>query len=385
MEAILGILNWLQPNSIYEKLGDVIKIYLTYMVPTALIFGIVSRYAELAARNLGDGAQWSDAIKDVKLAVFLTGVYLAFGALVVKFHSAFVLLMYEQGSIGTILGSYQKLLNSANALTENRNLFENVVGWTNFISHTTINWLFFYLTFIALILVQVLLRIIYALAFCLFYLWGMAAIPTMSSKLFNLSTGWFRSIIALALWPIIEATIFIFVDALFKGWGEALIPNHAVQAEIGMSYMCLLFAFCNIVLIGVLVAALFVSIMVARNQDMMTGLAAPVLAAGAAGFNLWKNIALKTMSTVNPLAQPTFGALAGKGGSALKRANERTLPGLWNQVKQHTGLGAGSGQGGSSTADGVLSNLDITSKGDASNGGASNSNSQGPENKGPGL
>ncbi|MCP4747029.1 MAG: hypothetical protein GY874_12955 [Desulfobacteraceae bacterium] len=337
MDVILGLLEFLKPDFIYVKLGDVVAVYTKYVVPFFIVMSIVARKVELAVENLGNGAQWAEAIKDVKIAVIFTALYSGFGVVVMQLHGAFCNLMYDYGSIKTIVGSYKQLLKAARAVAEDGSFSQKVVGWTNFFSHQSINWMLFYFSFVVLILVQVLLQIIYALAFCLLYLWGMAAIPTMASKVLRITHGWFRSVITLLLWPIIEATLFIFVDALFKGWGAVLMPQNAMTSEISKSGMYLLFAFCNVVLIAVMIAALVISIKIAQNQNMVSGLAAPVLAAGAAGVNIAKTLALKTAAPLNPFSQPTAGSMIGRVKAAVSGINERALPSMWSNLKKGVG------------------------------------------------
>ena len=212
------LLDLFNPNSIYAQLDGASKIYLHTIAPAIIILSIAVRYIELMHENLGQGANLADAVKDVKTAIILTGLYAALGAMAIKFHQSFCNLMYQHGSIETILGHYQEFLNEINQAD---GYYDKVIQKINVFSiQSVVGQALCFLSMLLLALVNVLLRIIYALGFCLLYLWGMVAIPSHASKMLRISSGWFRGVMTLAIWPIVEATIYMLIDPMFSALGH---------------------------------------------------------------------------------------------------------------------------------------------------------------------
>lgn len=333
MEVLNQLLEFLQPTAVYKSIGEVAEIYTKYVVPVVIILSLVTRKIEMGVEALGDGARWTDALKDIKTAVIFTALYASIGWLVVQFHAAFMAIMYEHGSLSVITKHYHAMMLRAQEITEKGNFIEHAVNVTNLLTHTSLSWLLFWFSYFLLVLTYVILRLIYAISFGLLYVWGMAAVPSISSKLLNMSHAWFRSTLTLLMWPIIEATVMMLLAPVFEDWGNLLLPTTQASTlgQLSQSGLYLLFTFCNLVLIGFSIASFIMAVFIASNQNMMMGMTAPLVVAGGAAYSTFTSILKKAAL---PLAQP----FAGRAFGLAEKANARGLPLLGSSLKHLGGL-----------------------------------------------
>lgn len=284
------LLDLFNPTLIFAQLDYVVSLYWTTLVPGIMILSIATRYLELQVENLGEGAKWSDAIKDVKAAIIFTGLYAGFGALVIKFHVALCSMMYEHGSLRELLDGYQEFINEIESASEEK-------GWLDKVGETVSKYnvdailmrTIHFLSYLLLVTVNALLRIVYALAFCLLYVWGMFAVPTMATKLLNVASGWFRAVVALFLWPIIESIIYTLINPMFVGLGERITASQTQSIGTKLANLSLVYSFANILLMAVGIAAFIVAVVISMNQNLLGGLGTSLMAAFAAGTSMVMN------------------------------------------------------------------------------------------------
>lgn len=307
MDVLVRLLSFFEPHAVYEQISAAAAFYTKWAVPIFFALSLSARYLEANTAALGDGASISEAVKDVLKSIMWTVVYSVFGILILRLEVFLCALFYEQGSLSIILEHYRDLLRTAELVSGEGNFIDASVNVLNF-GTKGVSWILFYLSFLLLVFIYIFMRLAYAIAFALLYLWGLVAIPTMASKLLDMSHGWTRGVIALFIWPLIEATILMLMIPVFAGWGESLMPNGAYQKEISQAGLYLLFFFCNLILSAIAVASAMLSIKIASNENTLSGMVAPFAAGAVAGFTMWRS-ATNTVSN-------TF------GGPAIKRASQ---------------------------------------------------------------
>lgn len=334
------ILDLFSPAIIYEQLDGVIAIYSRVIIPIVIIFSIAVRYLEVQAENIGQGGKLSEAIKDIKLSLIFTALYTAFGATVITFHQALCGLMYSHGSLSTLLSNYQEFMESLKAVDENAGALEKLKNKMNTYSiEAIITQALLFVSMLLLAGVNVLLRIIYAIGFCMIYVWGMVAVPSMSTKLLNVASGWFRGAMALFLWPLIEAFIYILLNPLFDGLSEKIVDMTTYTTGGQIAGVSLIYTFANILLMTAGVSAFFVSVTISMNQNMLGGLGTSMVATWAAstslvmsGARLFKGAARQGMSLMS--------GGGGGGGGAENGGPTSSLD----------GISSGGGHGGPSAS-----------------------------------
>ena len=64
LNAIIDIIDFLKPTIIYESLGSVAMVYISFGIPIFLTFALFSRYLEESAKAMAGEAKFIVAIKD---------------------------------------------------------------------------------------------------------------------------------------------------------------------------------------------------------------------------------------------------------------------------------------------------------------------------------
>lgn len=361
MDILVNLLDFFEPHAIYAQISSIAKFYLKWVVPIFFALSLAARYLETNTAALGDGASLAEAVKDVLKAIMWTAIYATFGIIVLQLEVYLCSIFYERGSLSVVLEHYKELLQTAKLVSGEGDFIDSGVNLLNFGTKSAA-WLLFYLSFLLLVFIYIFMRLAYAIAFALLYVWGLAAIPTMPSKLLNISHGWTRGVIALFIWPLIEATILMLIIPVFAVWGDKLLPGGAYQAEISQAGLYLLFFFCNLIMSAVAVASALMAIKIANNENMVSGMVAPFAGAAMAGFAIWRNVTGKYTQTVaGPAAQrmsklgnridQAGGALAKqgiiKGGGMAMQGIVKGGQGIVNLTKAavkglKTGLGGGA-------------------------------------------
>ena len=375
MDVLVRLLGFFEPHAVYEQVSEAAAFYLMWAVPIFFALSLAARYLETTTAALGDGASISEAVKDVLKAIMWTAIYSTFGVLVLRLEVFLCALFYEQGSLSVILDHYKDLLRTAELVGENGDFLDAGVNVLNFGTKAA-SWLLFYLSFLLLVFIYIFMRLAYAIAFALLYLWGLVAIPSMASKLLDMSHGWTRGVIALFIWPLIEATILMLMIPVFAGWGEHLLPNGAYHEEISQAGLYLLFFFCNLILSAVAVASAMLSIKIASNENTVSGMVAPFAVASLAGFTMWRSATTRVANTLGGPAVTRATQLASMidktGGESIKKAAQLGLGVTRNGVSEVVQRGIDS----------------FTSSGSSSLGGGKEGGSIGesfnPNNRGPG-
>ncbi|NNJ99001.1 MAG: hypothetical protein HKP58_01190 [Desulfatitalea sp.] len=176
-----------------------------------------------------------------------------------------------------------------------------------------ISQLLFYFSFLLMICLYIFLRLGYAICFSMVYIWGLVVVPTMTSKHLNTKNGWVRSVMAIMFWPLVEATIFMLIIPIFHGWSESVLPKHSAEKAISRSNMYLIFFVCNMVMSAISVAAPMLSIKIANNENMASGLVAPFTGAAAATALMISRQSKALGKKVGTPAIKLMGGMAGKG------------------------------------------------------------------------
>jgi hypothetical protein len=315
VDVLVRLLSFFEPHGVYEQISSAASFYMKWALPIFFALSLASRYLETTTATLGDGASISEAVKDTLKAIMWSAVYAVFGVLVLRLEVHLCALFYEQGSLSVILEHYKDLLRSAQLVGEEGNFLDAGVNVLNFGTKAA-SWLLFYLSFLLLVFIYIFMRLAYAIAFALLYLWGLVAIPTMASKLLDMSHGWTRGVIALFIWPLIEATILMLMIPVFAAWGEHIMPHGAYQEAISQAGLYLLFFFCNLILSAIAVASALMAIKIAANENLLSGMVAPFAAGAIAGFTMWRG------ATSN--VTKTFGGPVTKRASQLANFIDRT-------------------------------------------------------------
>ncbi len=166
------------------------------------------------------------------------------------------------------------------------------------------SYLFFLLTSSLFVFIHAFLRISYAIFFGVIYLWGFIAIPTGAlSGAMNLESGWLRNILLLAIWPILEATMYIFMKFIMidlsasalSGFGGSTIARFSAMHGI-MGSICLLMTILSI-------ASAYMALRLASNQEALSGILAPAVM-GATYVH--HQMSQRTQNMLNGLS-PTLG------------------------------------------------------------------------------
>ena len=297
MDVLINILDFFEPHAIYEQISKVSRFYLMWAVPIFFALSLAARYLEVNTAALGNGASISEAVKDVLKTIMWTAIYATFGVLVLKLEVYLCALFYKQGSLSVILEHYKDLLDTAQMIGKNGDFLDSGVNLLNFGTKGAA-WLLFYLSFLLLVFIYIFMRLAYAIAFALIYLWGLVAIPTMTSKLLDMSSGWTRAVISLFIWPLIEATVLMLIIPIFAAWGESLLPQGAYQEQISKAGLYILFFFCNLILSAVAIASAMMAMKIGSNQNMMSGIITPFAVTAMAGFTMWRNVTGKLTNTI---------------------------------------------------------------------------------------
>lgn len=376
MDILVKLLDFFEPHAIYEQISVAAQFYMTWAMPIFFVLSLAARYLEANTAILGDGTSMAEVAKDVLKVIMWTAVYAVFGILVLRLEVYLCALFYQHGSLSLVLEHYKELLEAANLVGQDGSFLDDGVNVLNFGTKAAA-WILFYLSFLLMVFMYIFLRIAYAISFALLYLWGLVAIPTMQSKLLNISSGWIQGLIALFIWPLIEATVLMLIIPIFAAWGDKFVPSGAYHQQISLAGLYLLFFFCNLILTAASVASAFMAIKVASNQNMMSGIVAPFAVAAVGGFNMWKNTTSKIAQTVGgPITQrgsQAAGLINKAGGKALSGSAVKAASGVLNMASQ--GISSIKNNAG---PDGDLSGT--ASLGKSENVTANNS----PNSKGPG-
>jgi len=375
LNAIIDIIDFLKPTIIYESLGSVAMVYISFGIPIFLTFALFSRYLEESAKAMAGEAKFIVAVKDTLVTcVFLCG-YAAIGIILVKLISVIGEKFYEYGSFAVICEDYADTIETVTTLTkeyEKLELFDFFRKSLRSISSIA-GWLFFYATIILFIFVYAFLRLAYCLLYCLAYLWGFVALPLMLSKRMDLSTGWIKTLLSLLAWPIIEASFYGLVSPLFKQFSTTMIATYSGKAGVIVlaGYVYLLLGIINLILVAISVAAVFVSFFLVMNQSAALGVAAPFIATAAAGAGMFQNIARN-------IQKASISNMARQGSKAMDNTvagATRFVSGAAGAVANTAGAIAGAGnamvdrfRGGGSSGGSIDS---LPGKSDTPSGGSS--------------
>jgi len=330
LTGIIDIIDFLKPTIIYESIGSVAMVYISFGIPLFLTFAFFSRYLEESAKAMAGEAKFIVAVKDTLVTcVFLCG-YAAVGIILVKLISVIGSKFYEYGSFAVICESYADTIETVKALTKNSQDVETT-GAFEFFSNglssfsTVAGWLFFYATIILFVFVYAFLRLAYCLLYCLCYLWGFVALPLMLSKKLDLSTGWIKTLLSLLIWPIIEASFYGLASPLFKQFSTNMIASYS--GEVGVTVLFgniyLLLGIINLILVAMSIAAVFVSFFLVMNQSAALGVAAPFIATAAAGASMFQNIARNIQkASVSNMARQGSKAMSNTAAGATRLASQ---------------------------------------------------------------
>lgn len=364
LTGIIDIIDFLKPTIIYESLGDIAMVYISFGIPIFLTFALFSRYLEESAKAMAGEAKFVVAIKDTLVTCVILCGYAAIGIVLVKLISVIGEKFYEYGSFAVICEDYADTIETVKNLTKEHEKLELFDFFRKGLRSTVTiaGWLFFYATIILFIFVYAFLRIAYCLLYCIAYLWGFVALPLMLSKRMDLSTGWIKTLLSLLAWPIIEASLYGLVSPMFKQFSTNITATYSGEAGVIVlaGYVYLLLGVINLIIIAIAIVAVFVSFFLVMNQSAALGVAAPFIATAAAGAGMLQNIARN-------IQKASVSNMARQGSKAISN----TAAGATRFVSGAAGAIAGAGNamvdkfrgGGSGSIDSLPGKADTPSGG----------------------
>ncbi len=273
--------DWLDPAPIYDAIGNAAGVY-AGIVPVILSMVFVFRYFSESARNLSGKARFGEAIGDLGFRTIITFAYAAGGFLILKLILALASYFYLYGSFSIVAADFSELIASMKQTQKDydSSFIERVLDIMS-AGSLPLAYLAFMLSSSLFVVVHLLLRISYAVYFGIIYLWGFIAIPSGAlTGAMNLQGGWVKSIIGLAVWPILEATMYLFMKFLLvaisakalSGFNGAPIAAFMTMHSI-MAVVCLVMTIMSI-------ASAYMTVRLVSNQEALSGIVGPALAAG---------------------------------------------------------------------------------------------------------
>ena len=314
--------HWLDPTPIYESISDAAGSMSAIMpMLITIVFGF--RYFQEASQQLTGKARFNEAAGAVVQSMILLLFYSISGFLLLEFAMALAGYFYSFGSFSLIAGVFNDLYVALKAKTDNYELdaIESLLDAVMSVGAAPLSFLFFQTMSMFLTVMLSFLRVGYAMYFGLIYLWGFIAIPSGGlSGALDLSKGWTRSMIALVIWPVIEAILLIFMYAMMKGISAKILTLSGTPSSIYITMHFLMGLVCLLLMV-VMVAAPFVTARLAMSQEALSGLMKPVIAGALVAGHYANQIYNKSPS--NP--QSGGDRHRDKAASTLQNVNKNTI------------------------------------------------------------
>ncbi|HFE37504.1 MAG TPA: hypothetical protein ENK06_03660 [Gammaproteobacteria bacterium] len=319
MDDISNIILYMAPWPVYDKIGSVASFIAAVVTPTLLIFAIVFRALETQLDNFEGQSRWASAIKDFMLYGSLISLYYLIGnALADYFNAVYAALGAGEssGGLGASLSAVtDKLANyiekAETIVSQDESIFD-ALGNAGASAAGMVSYGFYYLTLVAVAFFTIFLRLAFAIAFGLVYVWGLIVLPLAITQNFRLLKGWGIFAGAVLLWPVIEAIILSLSLAVF----DAAIPSLSANfdtAEATKAGAYAVFAILNLLLIAIMIAAPLVAERLVSNQSAVSAIALPfggaALAASAGAYRILRDRVVPGYRR----SAPRFGGSNGQG------------------------------------------------------------------------
>jgi len=336
---------WLNPEPLYGVISTAAG-FMSAVIPVVVAFVFITRYFQESASQLTGKARFNEALGGITQNVVLLFAYSVSGFLLLELALALAAYFYQQGSFSLVAGVLNDLYEMLKAKTKDYDAvaYESLLDVLISAGAAPLSFIFFHAMSALLTILMSFMRIGYAMFFGFIYLWGFVAIPTAGlSGAMNLKSGWTRSIIALVIWPIVEAMMLMFIYALMLSISAKMISVSGTPVAIFTSMHIMMGIIC-ILLMVVMVAAPYMAARLSMNQEALTGLMNPLVAGALAAGHYTNKIFGGGSGGGGGDGGETGGRNRDKIGAALKNLNENTVGntvgGAWNMGKKAvSGLG----------------------------------------------
>ncbi|MCP4494119.1 MAG: hypothetical protein GY820_43475 [Gammaproteobacteria bacterium] len=319
--SVIDFSGWLDPAPIYEAIGSAAGVYAaTIPVMIFIVFGF--RYFAESARNLSGTARFAEAIGDLGYHTIISFAYAAGGFLILKLMLSLSSYFYTYGSFSVIAADFSELIRQLKQTQQDydASFLETVLDIMS-IGSLPVAYGAFLFCSSAFIFVHLLLRLSYAIYFGIIYLWGFIAIPSGAlSGAMNLKGGWIKSMMALAIWPIIEATMYLFMKFLMISISAKALDGYSGSNIAAFTAMHSIMAVICLVMLIMSIASAYITMRLVSNQEALSGIVSPAVGVGAYVHSKMTSHALGGMSRMSPSAGGSRGR--DKLGDSLASFNQ---------------------------------------------------------------
>ncbi len=294
---------WLDPSPIYTAIGDAAGVYAA-IIPVILSMVFVFRFFSESARNLSGRARFSEAIGGLGFHAIISFAYALGGFLILKLILSLASYFYQYGSFSIVAADFSELIRQMKIAQQNydASFIENVLDIMS-IGSLPLAYTAFLICSSMFVFVHLLLRVSYAIYFGVIYLWGFIAIPSGAlSGAMNLKGGWIKSMLALAIWPIVEATMYLFMKFLMLGISAKALAGFSGSTIAAFTTMHSIMAVICLVMTIMSIASAYITIRLVSNQEALSGIVGPAVAAGAYVHSKMSSQILGGLSSSSPLS-----------------------------------------------------------------------------------
>lgn len=331
MKDLLAILDFMSPDPIWDLLADSHN-YMGWVAPIMLVLCLLVRTGEALPELMKGNMSFTKVLVDTfwaTVGVFFYGLLIYFiVSIIIYLGSAF----YNHGSFSMVSAEYLRILNEIESSYQDPSFLDQAINILNF-NTKAIAWGLFFLSFGLVVLLNIVIRLGYAMVFVLNAYWGYIAIPTIGSKIMGMEKGWIKTWIGLGILPIIESILYLFLLVFLKHFADDVSLNHGAHKNITQAGYYMLFFVLNFAIVAIMIASLWAAYMLSNNQSILMSGMAPFLAAGGAAWSMLKE---RTSAMSKPIASP-FQERAENISGSMSRVNENALGGMANIAKTAAG------------------------------------------------
>lgn len=266
----------LNPSPIYTGIGSGSSILAGTVFFMFLIVAMI-RYFQEATASVTGTDNWGRAFTDLISSYTLLLTYALSGGLFLVLVSTLNEYFFQFGSFSIVAKKFGEIMMLAKQGQENAK--DNFVAYMmDFAAFGGVpsSWLYYKVTSILFALTHMILRIGYAIYFVIVFLIGFIIIPTKGlAGVMNLSSGWTKNALGLAIWPIVEALFFLLVFLLLMGVDDKIVDASSAGGFSGFTILHWSMGSLFILMIIGEFASLLFAMRIISNAEMISGIGLP--------------------------------------------------------------------------------------------------------------
>ncbi|WP_345855766.1 hypothetical protein [Shewanella algae] len=282
-DVIFEFMDGLQPDSFAEHgfnlasqlmgmLGGVILV-------TSILYGAIREF-------LKEEQNWNAFTRRVLVSGVIMASYFALWALLITAYNAIWDLMSTLGNPKIIFGIYGDTMDALEKMSQDQAWYEAIANAGQYPIKLVVTGVYF-ITFIGLISVYILARLLHSLTVVISMVWGVVVWPMR--PVYDMSKGWFKLLGLMIMWPMIEFLMFAFLALLVSSGMEGFklsFESGNYTANSGIMAVELVFSVINLIMITLMALAPVIAGKLITNGEIGTAFGAGMALASKTAMEL---------------------------------------------------------------------------------------------------